>query len=193
VTDWKFIIPPPHTGRTNNFFIADPINHPNNTPGVMLLKRAGEKLSETCCCDCLCCENIPDTIFALVSDNFSTPCCGTFPPGNSTVITLSKVSNYIWRGSGSLSWCTGGTLTLTFRCTGDLIDCEGNPLPGPCDGSGGMCLSGTLVADGNSCPDTFESRGDHGCHPVFNESPHVLCFDCCENGTNLCFDIFIGP
>jgi hypothetical protein len=98
----------------------------------------------------------------------------------------------VWTGSGALSWCTGGTLSLVFRCTGDLIDCEGQPLPGPCDGSGGMCLSGTLVVDGNSCTSP-RSDLDQGCDPAFVETNNFgLTFECCENGTHT-LHVFVGP
>lgn len=157
---WKFVIPPPNTGSFDRFFVYDPIHHPDNTPGIPVLKPDNKKLSEKCCCQCLCCENIPSVLFALVTDPAPT-CCGGLA---SVTITLSKISDYVWRGSGS--FC-GGSLILTFSCTGDLHDCFGNLVPFPiCDGSGGMCLVGTYV--NGDCSRTSEMQGaDEGCHPTF--------------------------
>lgn len=185
---WRLVIPPPNTGAFDRFFVYDPIHHPNNTPGIPVLKPDNKKLSEKCCCQCLCCENIPSVLFALVTDPAPT-CCGGLA---SVTITLNKVSDYVWQGSGS--FCSG-TLSLTFRCTGDLFDCDGNRIPlAVCDGSGGMCLSGTYV--NGECSAAIPLQGlDEGCHPTFIggfQYGDGGAGECCPDGILGAFEIEIN-
>lgn len=142
---YKFIIPPP--GRTDmKFMLTDPVNHPNNTPYVMLLKQDGVTHDETCCCVTCCCRfdcngaggttPTPDPLTATLTDK--TGDCGCLP---SSVTLNFGGPSCDWTGSGATTCGSPdpGPLLLTVVCT---------PTPPDCSNDNWELLAGCGVAPG---------------------------------------------
>lgn len=128
------LICPPPGKTTAALFITNAVNHPNNTPGSIMVKESGEELDPSCCCigaDFGCCEFdplgvdpiAPDPIFvaiaasveACLNDTFELPLVDIDPPNNaghwSDVFTICSSGNvsidvqcFDFFGTGNLTY-----------------------------------------------------------------------------------------
>lgn len=130
---YRFIIPPAGRPASKNFMLADPINHPNNTPGAVLFKGSGQPHLDSCCCGCCCYYD-----------------CTTIPGIRPSPATLTASVNgtgdcACWNGSYTLT--KGPGCTWTFQA---LRDCS----PGCIGGGPGFecCMTIQLGCDDTDSP-----------------------------------------
>jgi len=102
---WHFITPPPNTpDQPVTYFIADPVNHPNNNTGDMLLREEAE-LSDSCCCEvaatCCCSQfNTEEGAPATLTLTIDAPGCPEID-GASATLTKSGGGDCITYSNGS--------------------------------------------------------------------------------------------
>ena len=129
--DWVLIMPPP--GATpGTLFVADPVNHPNNTPGALLVKPEGVALSDSCCCE-------EETIC----------CCPDFTSEDTAPATLTLTIN----GCGVLD---GHTAVLTKTGGGGCVEYDlGSDVVGDCGSPVSMGWHLECFTDSATC-DNFQ-------------------------------------